>query len=293
MLLNFLLILGNNKDELFWERCYSNVSALREEVIWVKKTVLIVLSSALLSGTLLVNADVVSEESTEIGMEFTQKKLIGTPRDPKDPSKPFQGKHGIIYTFEDDTEQNHLQATQENPKLLSWNEETDFGLAHVPADLSFGVIRDTDGVSVYRSKGNAAFYEDDYYYLQMMDNRDTVSTGWHISVQLQEKISSDSGAHKVDGAMLWFPKGESRNELNQDSTAVDTTNFEVFEGYVTDTTPLEVWRTKGNAGNRGKAVSSYMWAANAMELHIPDNVELLNEKYSFSMLWTAAVSPEM
>lgn len=137
------------------------------------------------------------------------------------------------------------------------------------------------------------FYEDDYYYLQMMDNRDTVSTGWHISVQLQEKISSDSSAHKVDGAMLWFPKGESRNELNQDSTAVDTTNFEVFEGYVTDTTPLEVWRTKGNAGNRGKAVSSYMWAANAMELHIPDNVELLNEKYSFSMLWTAAASPEI
>lgn len=259
----------------------------------MKKTILIVLSFVLLSGTLLVHADTVSKESTESGIEFTQKKLIGTPRDPRDPSQPFQGKYGIIQTFEDDNEQNHSQATQKNPKLLSWNEETDFGLAHVPADLSFGVIGDAQGVSVYRSKGNAAFYEDDNYFLQMMDNRDTPSTGWHISVQLQDKISSVSGSHKVEGAMLWFPKGESRNELNQDSAAVDTTNFETFSGYVTDMTPLEVWRTKGSADKRGKAVSSYMWAANAMELHIPDNAELLNERYSFSMLWTAAVSPEM
>ena len=35
------------------------------------------------------------------------------------------------------------------------------------ADLSFGVIGDAQGVSVYRSKGNAAFYEDDNYFLQM------------------------------------------------------------------------------------------------------------------------------
>ena len=259
----------------------------------MKKIILVVLSSMLLSGSLLANADAISQETTETGIVFTQKKVVSSPRNPKDPREPFIGKQGFIDTFEDDNEQNHSLATQANPKLLSCNEETDFGLSHVPENLSFGVIRDTEGVSVYRSHGNGAFYEDENFFLQMVDNRDKSSTGWHISVQLQDKISSASGSHKVDGAMLWFPKGDARNELNQDSAVVDTSNFENFGGYVTDTTPLEVWRTKGNVETRGKAVSTYVWDANAIELHIPDNAGLLNEKYSFRILWTAAVSPDI
>lgn len=145
----------------------------------------------------------------------------------------------------------------------------------------------------YHSRGDAAFYEDELYHLQMMDNRSTDGASWHISVQLKDKITSASGAHKVEGAMLWMPKGEARNELNQDSAAVDTTNFETFDGYITDTTPLEIWRTKGKADTRGKAISSYSWAANGMELHIPDYTDFLNESYSFSVIWTAAISPEM
>jgi hypothetical protein len=258
----------------------------------VKKSILVVLSSVLLCSPLLVNADTVDEASTKSGVTFTQEKLVGVPRDPKDPSKPFPGKQGPLSVYETDTKENHAQATKDNPKLLSWNEETDFGLTHVPAELSFGLVSETDGFSVYHSHGDAAFYEDELYHLQMMDNRDASSTGWKISVQLQDKVSSASGAHKVDGAMLWIPKGEGRNEFNQDSSAVDTANFETFSGFVTDTTPLEVWRTRGDNQARGKGISSYVWPANAMELHIPEHTKFLNERYSFSMLWTAAVSPE-
>lgn len=260
----------------------------------MKKKIFVVLSSALLSSTLVVNADTAKQASSETssGITFTQEKLVGVPRDPKDPSKAFQGREGPLYAYEDDTAQNHLQATKENPKLLSWNEETDFGLSHVPAHILFGKIGKTEGVSVYHSYGNPAFYENDDFYLQMMDNRDATATGWSISVQLQDKITSASGSHKVEGAMIWFPKGEARNELNKVSADVDTTHFESFSGYVTDTTPLEVWRTKGSEKGRGKAVSSFVWDAKALELHIPASVELLNEKYSFSMLWTAASSPE-
>ncbi|GHU36602.1 hypothetical protein FACS1894192_03530 [Bacilli bacterium] len=259
----------------------------------MKKTVLFALGPVLMSGTLLVNANTADERENVAGMEFTQEKLIGIPRDPKDPSKPFPGKQGALSVYEDDNEQNRSQATEENPKLLSWNEETDFGISHVPARILFGTVTDTEGVAVYRSAGSAAFYEDENFHLQMMDNRDTTSTGWNISVQLQDKVTSASGTHKIDGAMIWFPKGEARNELNPDSTQVDATNFETFSGYATDTTPLEVWRTKGEAKNRGKAVSSLTWAANAVELHIPSNAELLNETYSFSLLWTVEASPEV
>lgn len=266
---------------------------LRKEVIKLKKITLVALSFVFLSGTVLANADTTSEGLTGTGIEFSQKKIVGMPRDPKDPSKPFPGKHGPLYSYEKDNEQNYDNATADSPKLLSNNEETEFGLSHVPAMLSFGVINDSDGVSVYRSRGDAAFYEDEIYHLQMMDNRSIEGASWHISVQLRDKITSASGAHKVEGAMLWMPKGEPRNELNDDSAAVDTTNFETFDGYVTDTTPLEIWRTKGKADTRGKAISSYTWAANAMELHIPDHTDFLNEKYSFSVVWTAAISPEM
>lgn len=130
----------------------------------MKKTILVVLSSMLLSGSLLANADAISQETTETGIVFTQKKVVSSPRNPKDPREPFIGKQGFIDTFEDDNEQNHSLATQANPKLLSCNEETDFGLSHVPANLSFGVIRDTEGVSVYRSHGNGVFYEDENFF---------------------------------------------------------------------------------------------------------------------------------
>lgn len=259
----------------------------------MKRSVLVLLSSVLLCSSLLVNAETISEGKTRSGIEFSQKKIVSVPRDPRDPSKPFPGKKGALTAYEEDNEQNYSKATAENPKLLSINEETDFGLSHVPAKLSFGQISDSDGVSVYHSRGDAAFYEDELYHLQMMDNRSTDGASWHISVQLKDKITSASGTHKVEGAMLWMPKGEARNELNEDSAAVDTTNFETFDGYVTDTTPLEIWRTKGKADTRGKAISSYSWAANGMELHIPDYTDFLNESYSFSVIWTAAISPEM
>ncbi len=259
----------------------------------MKRSILALFSSALLCSTLLVNAETVSQEETGAGVEFSQQKIVTTPRDPKDPSKPFPGRKGPLTAYEEDNEQNYANATADNPKLLSNNEETDFGLSHVPAKLSFGQISDSDGVSVYQSRGDAAFYEDEIYHLQMMDNRSTEGASWHVSVQLKDKITSASGTHKVEGAMLWMPKGEARNELNSYSTAVDTTNFETFDGYITDTTPLEIWRTKGTADTRGKATSSYSWAANAMELHIPDYTDFLNESYSFSLIWTAAISPEM
>lgn len=136
------------------------------------------------------------------------------------------------------------------------------------------MIRDTEGVSVYRSHGNGAFYEDENFFLQMVDNRDKSSTGWHIMCNCKIRFLL-LVVPIADGAMLWFPKGDARNELNQDSAVVDTSNFENFGGYVTDTTPLEVWRTKGNVETRGKAVSTYVWDANAIELHIPDNAGLL------------------
>ena len=106
----------------------------------MKKTILVVLSSMLLSGSLLANADAISQETTETGIVFTQKKVVSSPRNPKDPREPFIGKQGFIDTFEDDNEQNHSLATQANPKLLSCNEETDFGLSHVPANLSLQLI---------------------------------------------------------------------------------------------------------------------------------------------------------
>ncbi|GAB2023431.1 hypothetical protein RyT2_25070 [Pseudolactococcus yaeyamensis] len=259
----------------------------------MKKTILVVLSSMLLSSSaLLVNADTSVERATESGVEFTQEKIVGVPRDPKDPSKPFPGKQGTLNAYEDDTEQNYSQATKDNPKLLSSNEEIELGLTHVPAKLSFGAVVATDGLAVYRSIGDAAFYEDEIYHLQMMDNRSPESTGWSVSVQLQDKITSTDGSHKVEGAMLWIPKGESRNELNQNSASVDTTNFEAFAGYVTDAAPLEVWRTQGNDKTRGKAVSSYVLAANAMELHIPENTEFQRDSYAFDMLWTVAATPD-
>lgn len=94
----------------------------------MKKTILVVLSSMLLSGSLLANADAISQETTETGIVFTQKKVVSSPRNPKDPREPFIGKQGFIDTFEDDNEQNHSLATQANPKLLSCNEETDLCL---------------------------------------------------------------------------------------------------------------------------------------------------------------------
>ena len=106
----------------------------------MKKTILVVLSSMLLSGSLLANADAISQETTETGIVFTQKKVVSSPRNPKDPREPFIGKQGFIDTFEDDNEQNHSLATQANPKLLSCNKETDFGLSHVPANLSLQLI---------------------------------------------------------------------------------------------------------------------------------------------------------
>ena len=41
----------------------------------MKKTILVVLSSMLLSGSLLANADAISQETTETGIVFTQKKV--------------------------------------------------------------------------------------------------------------------------------------------------------------------------------------------------------------------------
>ena len=125
----------------------------------MKKTILVVLSSMLLSGSLLANADAISQETTETGIVFTQKKVVSSPRNPKDPREPFIGKQGFIDTFEDDNEQNHSLATQANPKLLSCNEETDFGLSHVPANLSFGVIRDTElYLDLKLSRSNASLH---------------------------------------------------------------------------------------------------------------------------------------
>lgn len=58
----------------------------------MKRSILVLLSSVLLCSSLLVNAETTSEGKTGAGIEFSQKKIISTPRDPRDPSKPFPGK---------------------------------------------------------------------------------------------------------------------------------------------------------------------------------------------------------
>ncbi|MHC5375500.1 WxL domain-containing protein [Enterococcus sp. LJL120] len=214
----------------------------------------IILTGLIVSAFCLVTAvpamatdDPVNVGETQGIIDFKENNKVTTPKDPENPALE------LVNPELEDILKNNYVTGEKGPLFLDL----------VPSLFDFGDQIVEMNEVIYPNIPSEATRK--LHYLQVSDNR-TKSDGWVVKVTRSEFVN---GTDQLTGSTIVLPKGEARNSLNSDPTAVDS-NFSTAQVNLTagedqETSIFSIAADKA----AGKGVSTSEWDAASVSLKIP------------------------
>ncbi|MBQ0138221.1 MAG: WxL domain-containing protein, partial [Kurthia sp.] len=159
-------------------------------------------------------------------------------------------------------------------------------LDYAPTSFDFGTVKyGFDAVD-----RNAKKTLSDKQWLQVSDNREeTKHTNWSVQVAQNHTLQSSDGK-ELKGATIQIPEGKKYNQNYTGKEIIGENGPLISNRVDISTEPSTIFQTDNQQGIMGD-ISTNVWNASDVKLHIPGNQILDYTDYTNTINWTLIAEP--